>query len=63
MALNLAREVLDSVLWRYHEEDIKLEKGECSSHFPASFSYILQGFFPEYSKQMSQLVDLLLCRR
>ncbi|OJA20285.1 hypothetical protein AZE42_13434 [Rhizopogon vesiculosus] len=39
-ALHLAREVLDSVLWTYKEENIKLERG----------------FFPEYSEQMSQLL-------
>lgn len=46
MALNLAREVLDSVLWRYHEEDIKLEKGECSSHFPRLFFIYFTRLFP-----------------
>ncbi|KAG1824989.1 hypothetical protein EV424DRAFT_1538062 [Suillus variegatus] len=39
-ALNLAREVLDTVLWTYHEKKIKLERG----------------YFPEYSTQMCQLL-------
>ncbi|KAG1810596.1 uncharacterized protein BJ212DRAFT_1484168 [Suillus subaureus] len=38
-ALNLAREVLDTVLWTYHEKKIKLERG----------------YFPEYSTQMCWL--------
>ncbi|KAG2057908.1 hypothetical protein BDR06DRAFT_1033217 [Suillus hirtellus] len=39
-ALNLAREVLDTVLWTYHEKKIKLERG----------------YFPQYDTQMGQLL-------
>ncbi|KAG1887062.1 hypothetical protein F4604DRAFT_1675108 [Suillus subluteus] len=38
-ALNLAQEVLDTVLWIYHEKKIKLKRG----------------YFPEYDMQMCQL--------
>ncbi|KAG1764316.1 hypothetical protein EDD22DRAFT_951737 [Suillus occidentalis] len=39
-ALNLVREVLDTMLWTYHEKMIKLEKG----------------YFPQYSTQMGRLL-------
>ncbi|KAG2105474.1 uncharacterized protein F5147DRAFT_775243 [Suillus discolor] len=39
-ALNLAREVLDTVLWTYHEKNIKLERG----------------YFPQYDTQMCRLL-------
>ncbi|KAG1843846.1 hypothetical protein C8R48DRAFT_780499 [Suillus tomentosus] len=39
-ALNLVREVLDTMLWTYHEKKIKLEKG----------------YFPQYGTQMGRLL-------
>ncbi|KAG2058766.1 hypothetical protein BDR06DRAFT_968272 [Suillus hirtellus] len=44
-ALNLAREVLDKMLWTYHKEKIKLERG----------------YFPQYNMQMGQLLCNELC--
>ncbi|KAG2055949.1 hypothetical protein BDR06DRAFT_953334 [Suillus hirtellus] len=55
--LQLAQEVLDTELWRYHEKKIKMDKGKClSHHWTSSNLIILQGYFPEYKAQMSQVL-------
>jgi hypothetical protein len=60
-ALQLAQEVLDAELWRYHEKKIKMDKGKCLSHHRTSSNLIiLQGYFPEYKAQMSRVVSISL---